>query len=459
MPLTLAKSEKVLCLFFLLSLLFLNPVVRGDGVGYYAFARALVVQHDLHFEKDWRAGYPNLAWGNPDGKGNVNPLQYTTTGHLDNYFAIGPAILWAPFLVVAHLGVLSANALGAHVSADGFSRPYLLAMALGTALYGFLSLLFSLHLARKYFEERWALLATLAIWLASSLPFYIYCEPSWSHAHSAFAVALFVWYWDRTRPGRTYPQWAALALCAGLLLNVYYINAVFLLVPILESVIRFSRGLRSQAGDRRVVQYNLAGEILFAVVAGLALLPTFVTKYVIYGTAFHSGYLPLGRWNWTSPRLLGVLFSSTHGLMTWTPILIPALLGILLLPKRVAGLGKYLLVACSVFYFVIASYPFWDGVTSFGNRYFISFTPAFVLGLACALEYFAKLWRNRRASLVRATVIVALVILWNIGFIFQFATHMIPERGPVPWREMVYNQFRIVPRDLPLAVWRHLTGR
>src|SRR5213079_848613 len=96
---------------------------------------------------------------------------YTETGHISNLFSIGPALLWAPFLLAAHGIVLLCNAYGAHIPADGFSFPYLLAMALGTAIYGFLGLLFSYSLARKYVEERWAFLATLGIWgaLASRL--------------------------------------------------------------------------------------------------------------------------------------------------------------------------------------------------------------------------------------------------------------------------------------------------
>jgi len=47
-------------------------------------------------------------------------------------------------------------------------------MALATALYGFFGLLLAFRLARQYVEERWALLATLAIWWASSLPVYMY---------------------------------------------------------------------------------------------------------------------------------------------------------------------------------------------------------------------------------------------------------------------------------------------
>jgi len=48
------KSERLLLLFWILSLPFLNPWVRGDGVGYYAFARAPLIQHNLDFTEDYR---------------------------------------------------------------------------------------------------------------------------------------------------------------------------------------------------------------------------------------------------------------------------------------------------------------------------------------------------------------------------------------------------------------------
>src|SRR5205814_962095 len=51
--------------------------------------------------------------------------------------------------------------------------PYHLTMALAAAFYAFLGLLMSFRLACYYVEERWSLLATLAIWWASSLPVYI----------------------------------------------------------------------------------------------------------------------------------------------------------------------------------------------------------------------------------------------------------------------------------------------
>ena len=107
--------------------------------------------------------------------------------------------MWTPFLIVAHAGVLIARALGSSVAADGFSAPYRFAMALGTAVYGFLGLLLAMQIASQYSGQRWAFLATVAIWWASSLPVYMYFNPSWSHAHSAFVAALFLWYWHETR--------------------------------------------------------------------------------------------------------------------------------------------------------------------------------------------------------------------------------------------------------------------
>ena len=148
--------------------------------------------------------------GRVDDEWQHLPSEYTSTGHLDNHFSIGPAILWSPFLVAAHLVVLSYDALGGHVPADGYSKPYILAMALGTTFYGFLAIWISFRLARKYLPEQWAFWGALGIWFASSLPVYMYFNPSWSHAHSAFIVALFVWYWDRTRATRTFRQWALL---------------------------------------------------------------------------------------------------------------------------------------------------------------------------------------------------------------------------------------------------------
>src|SRR6185437_5188734 len=222
-----ARVRYIACLviLFALSLPFANPWVRGDGVGYYAYVRSLLIDHDLRFDNDWLAANQSFIESRVGADGRLLPNQYSRTGYVRNHFSVGPAMLWAPFLLATHGAVRLADRLGAHIPAVGYSRPYLMVMAGATALYGFCGLLLAFDLARRYFGQRWAFLATLGIWLASSLPVYMYFNPSWSHAHSAFAVALFLWYWQRTREHRTMLQWIALGFVAGLMMDVYYPNA------------------------------------------------------------------------------------------------------------------------------------------------------------------------------------------------------------------------------------------
>jgi hypothetical protein len=446
--------EKLLVLIFLLSVPMSNPWVRGDGVGYYAFARSLLIEGRLDFTRDWLDANPSFRMGRTDLNGHILPDQYTVTGHLDNHFSIGPAILWSPFLIVAHLSVLVYDRVGGHIPADGFSKPYMIAMALGTTSYGFLSLLISFVLARRYVSERCAFLATVGIWFASSLPVYMYFNPSWPHAHSAFSVALFLWYWTVTRNERTRTQWVILGALGGLMMDVYYVSIVLLLLPLLESLARYWNARKAVTSEpvRRLFLAN----VFFTIALFAAFLPTLITKKIIYGNALTSGYEHL--WTWSSPALLRVCFSADHGLFSWNPILILAVAGLFFLPKYVRNLGVYSIVVFAAFLYTIGCYKEWDGLSSFGNRFFISLTPLFILGLGALFEWLASTWQERRAIAFAWSATVVL-ILWNLGLMFQWGVHLIPARGPISWREAGYNQVAVVPVQLGRTLKAYLTGR
>ena len=441
------QDERWLLVLFLFSLPLLNPWVHGDGVGYYAFARAPLIEHSLDFKHDYQYANSSFRDARLDETGLPKAEFRTSTGHLDNHFTVGPAILWSPFLLIAHAGVLLARAFGSEAAADGFSAPYRIAMAFGTALYGFLGIVLAARIARQYVDARWATFAAVSVWWASSLPVYMYFNPSWSHAHSAFTVALFLWYWHESRQNRSISQWIALAAIAGLMLNVYYANVTVLVVLLVEGATQYRAALRNPSTSQQA-QTLLAGHILFAMVVFVCLLPTFVTRYIIYGKPLESGYIPLREWAWTSPNFLQVLFSADHGLLVWTPLLLVSIVGVLIFWHRNPQVGSAFLAAMLAFYVLIACYPDWDGISSYGNRFFVSLTPVFIVGLAVFLDRIARFFHSVRTSTAIISGVLACFVLWNLAFMFQWGTHLVPARGPISWRQMIGNQFTVVPRQI-----------
>jgi hypothetical protein len=353
--------------------------------------------------------------------------------------------------------VLVADWFGAHIPADGFSLPYRVLVAFGTAFYGFCGLLLSYSLVRKFVDSSWALLATLGIWAGSSLPVYMYFNPFWSHAHSAFMVALFFWYWDHTRPNRTFGQWLLLGLISGLLVDVYFVNGVVLLIPLAESIQRYLKNLWSKDGAAVLQQFSV--NLIYLAAFGIMILPTLLSRKIIFGGMLRFGAYTVYPWDWRAPFWHSVLFSSDHGMLSWTPLLGFALLGLFLPFPGAKWIKVYLALATVAFYYVISSYPFWDGLASYGNRFFISLTPVFIFGLALLLQRVGGLFRSLRLAYATQGLVLALFVLWNLGFIFQWGMHMVPARGEISWSAMVHNQLVEVPQRMTQSLENYFLHR
>ena len=73
--LSLTKYDRILVLLFLITLPLSNPWVRGDGVGYYAMARSLLIEHHLDFSKDWLAANTSFRMGHLAADGSIRSNQ------------------------------------------------------------------------------------------------------------------------------------------------------------------------------------------------------------------------------------------------------------------------------------------------------------------------------------------------------------------------------------------------
>jgi hypothetical protein len=118
----------------------------------------------------------------------------------------------------------------------------------------------------------------------------------------------------------------------------------------------------------------------------------------------------------------------------------------------------YLLAVFLLYWYAMGCYQNWDGLSSFGNRFFVPLTAIFVLGLAVFFDWLGQVW-SERAALISSAAATALFALWNLGMIFQWGTHLIPARGPISWREAAYNQYAVVPREATRLVKSYVVHR
>ena len=150
----------------------------------------------------------------------------------------------------------------------------------------------------------------------------------------------------------------------------------------------------------------------------LGYLPEALVRYQIDGT-----WLPFGVEALRSIRsseLIGVLFSIGYrGWISWTPIVMPALFGLLLLSRRgsqpaTRWLACSGLVAIAGMFLLDVMHPFGAGA-AFGGRRYVSVTPLLALGLA-------TLFSPAAGQRLRTTAWVLLPALgaWNLCVMFAY---------------------------------------
>jgi hypothetical protein len=216
----LSRREILLLVFlFVVSLPAVTArLYSSDEVEYFSYLRSLWFDRDVSFENEYQYFYDHHIAQTPDFHTTFLELD-TATHHRINYGTIGCAILWAPFYAAADVVTRVLRAAGRPVVVDGYSQPYLSAVAYGSAFYGFAAIVLSIAAARRLVSSH-AFSSGLAVWFGTPLLFYMYVAPPFSHACSAFAVALFVTVWLKVRQTWTVGGALALGLAAALMAMV-----------------------------------------------------------------------------------------------------------------------------------------------------------------------------------------------------------------------------------------------
>jgi hypothetical protein len=369
--------------------LFLSPsYIRPDSVAVHSWLRSLVVNGDLLFFDEW-AGFRMI------GDGFAYFKEVTDVGALANHWWVGSSILAAPFYLVSH--ILSTVLPGPAFPTDGFFGLDLATLAWTSVLFHLLTFALAsvtiTHLAGSPPAARivvptiaFASLGTPAFW-------YAFRMPIGTHAAGMLAVGFLTVVCihqvrgthDETstagKRGPSFPFLLGLALGLAIATRLQHV----VLIP---AVIVALVAARARARDHGLA---LAGCALPLLVQGAAWL-------AVYGTPF--GPLAAGAnlegVTWMSFHRLAfvpVLFSSWRGLFVWSPVWIPALVGLVLLVRSDDRLRRHAGVVCLLMFagelFANATLDrYWWGGMSFGPRRFVDLALPAAIGLWAFLERF-----------------------------------------------------------------------
>jgi hypothetical protein len=478
-----ARSLLILTALFLLSLpLVTTRIYASDEVQYFSYLRSLWFDRDVSFENEYRHFYDSGVVHYP-GFHETFLERETVTGRRETFATMGSALLWSPFYAVADVVVRVRRALGDPIAADGYSQPYVSAVAYGSAVYGWLSLVLSMLIARRLFGDRvvtagageaaggapLALIAAIAVWIGTPLFFYMYIAPPMSHACSAFTTALFVLVWLRVRERWSLRGLIALGAVAALLAMMREQDVFVAIGPAIDWLVtlvrrvraRGARGADGEAHWMRLVVNAAAGVAAFAI----AYAPQLMAYVAINGYPGPSR-LVARKMSWMSPHALQVLGSPRHGLLFWTPLILLSLAGLLCLvfirdrddsdrrdPDRLRIVGIYLLLMVATQVYVSGSVESWTVAGAFGQRRFVGLSVIFAIGLVAFLRALPVQW-PRRVALAAG----AIAVWWNLGLMAQFGAGLM-DRQRLELSRNAYHTFVTIPRRLPELAYRYVFQR
>jgi hypothetical protein len=463
------RAVLILIGLYLLTLPLMTHDIRAaDEIEYFAYLHSIAFDQDLDFLNEYTYFLNRFPEKYACAPGSPPPPACkkfketfidtsTPTGLRPNFGPIGTAVLWSPFYAVGHLVALGARATGSRVAADGYSKPYLWAITFGSAFYSLAGLLLAYWLSRALVGQAAAFWATLTIWLGTPVIFYSPHAPGYSHAASLFAVSLFLFLWARWRDDLTIPRAIGLGVAGGLIAMIREQDALFLAVPVLYGAFQVFGALRG--GRWRETLRPIWTVAIVGLVSILTYMPQLLTYQVLNGAPRPNKDVS-DKMNIVSPQFWQVMTDPAHALPYWSPIVLLALGGLLLLIRRNPRLGLALIVGFLLTWYINGAIKTWTTAGSFGARRFLNCTPIFVVGLAYAYEALLVAARTRSAAWrIVVPIISFLAIAWNAGLIIQFVlAGPWMDRQRLEWPRVFLNQFRI-PAQLPSILRQLLTDR
>ncbi len=417
----------VLILAMIISVAILKPSwqIGGDGFGYYSYVRSFAFDGDFQFNNEFSLF---------DSLYHHHTVQgwRTSMGKIGNPFAVGAAILWLPFILIAKF-ITSIGHFVDPFFITGYNLPFQISITLGTWCYFLLGIILTFKTLNNFVEKKYAWLSILCITAISPLPFYLIYEPSMSHGLTFFSTALLFYFSIKLYKEQqiNYRYLALAAFSLGLTFLIRWQDVLLAIIPLGIIIDKLSL---TKNWQKYFVSF-----LIFVGVFFFSVLPQLVMWHYLYGAWIS---VPQGAsfFDLAHPHIWQLFFSSYHGFFIIHPLLIFGIIGLWWAYKKNKYLIFLLIIALILETYINSALFDWYGGGSFGARRMISTLFIFIFGLAYLLKEINKI----KLAVILFSIIIFIGFIFNGLLMMAYARKIMPLNAFTPYQEVYYAPIKVL---------------
>lgn len=375
-----------------------EAAIGWDVSGYYWYLPSIFIYKDLKYQS-----FADSILKKYEPTPEVMQFTRAADGSCVMTYSGGMAIMYSPLFAIAHM---AAKSLG--YPADGFSRPYQFAIQVGSLLISLLGLWLYRKVLLYYFSDKVTAILLLILAIGSNYLNYAAIDGPQTHSWLFTLYALLLLSVIRFHKKPDYKYAVAIGVLCGFAILIRPSEMICVLIPLLWGMDSVSMAaILEKLQFLKTHRYKLAVAIVCVLLIGSIQL--IYWKYASGQWLVYS-YGTDKTFSWLHPHLFDYTLSARSGWLTYTPVMIFSLIGIIPFLKR--GRNKVAILSfCLLNLYIVSAWDiWWYGGT--GGRAMIQSYPFMFLPLG----YLVQLLTERKVLRWALTPFILLFCYVNIWF-------------------------------------------
>ncbi len=406
----LTRPGKILFLVSVIFCLFVTgkytshkTVFYGDAAGYYMYLPSVFIYHNLTtFEplpEDRGLSELVRSYSMP----RIDPQD--SSRFIINQYTYGVALTELPFFAAAH-----AYSLLTGGQANGYSAAYEWAIRLGNILYSLLGLILVYRILRRYHSSTTAMTVSVLLLTGTNLFWFTFLQAGMAHVPLFFLYALLMHLTMITTERPSVVRLMAIGLVCGFITIMRPTDILCMAIPVFYGL----HSRQSIIARMHLLRDNLKGIILAAICFAIPMLPQMMYWKATTGHWLYYSYREQSFF-WKHPWIVDGLFYCSNGWLAYTPLMLLALAGMLLL-RSIKQWAATLWLLLPTYIYVVYSWYCYNYINGFGSRPMLHVYPLLAIPLAAFIIW---VWRRGIVLRVLCSAVILFCIAMNLSQSYQ----------------------------------------